>query len=70
MEATPALVPSPSVVPPAAAAVRPSPVMGVLGGGVPLTLLLDLAFGVRSREVYEDEAADLSWLPEVVASAG
>jgi hypothetical protein len=44
--------------------------MGMLQDHVPLTLLLDLAFGVRSHEVYEDEIADLSWVPTLVARAG
>lgn len=39
-----------------------SPVMGLLHDHLPLTLLLDLALGVRSDEVYEAEPADLSWL--------
>lgn len=67
MDAISALVPSPSAVPSPAAA--PSPVMGMLQDHVPLTLLLDLAFGVRSHEVYEDEIADLSWVPAVVSRA-
>ena len=66
MEAVPSLVPSlPAAAPPA-----PSQVMAVLQSHVPLTLLLDLAFGVRSSEVYEDEIADLSWVPVGVARAG
>ena len=44
--------------------------MGMLQEHVPLTLLLDLAVGVRSAEVYEDEIADLSWVPVVVPRAG
>jgi hypothetical protein len=36
--------------------------MGMLRAHVPLTLLLDLALGVRSSEVYQDETADLSWV--------
>ena len=44
-----------------------SPVMGLLHEHLPLTLLLDLALGVRSDEVYEAEPADLSWLPGVAA---
>ena len=39
-----------------------SPVMGLLHDHLPLTLLLDLALGVRSDEVYESEPPDLSWL--------
>ncbi len=66
MDAISAPLPSPSAAPAAA----PSPVMGMLQDHVPLTLLLDLALGVRSREVYEDERADLSWVPVVVPSAG
>jgi hypothetical protein len=65
VEAVPSLVPSPSVAPAAG-----SPVMGMLQSHVPLTLLLDLALGVRSAEVYADEVADLSWVPGVVARAG
>ena len=45
----------------------PSPVMGLLHDHLPLTLLLDLALGVRSDEVYTSEPADLSWLPQTVA---
>ena len=41
----------------------PSPVMGLLQDHLPLTLLLDLAFGVRSAEVYCAEPADVSWVP-------
>ena len=66
MEAISALVPSPSASPAAAA----SPVMGMLQAHLPLTLLLDLAFGVRSSEVYEDETADLSWVRAAVPLAG
>jgi hypothetical protein len=39
-----------------------SPVMDMLSHHLPLTLLLDLALGVRSREVYDAEPPDLSWL--------
>lgn len=41
----------------------PSPVMGLLHDHLPITLLLDLALGVRSDEVYGSEPADLSWVP-------
>lgn len=58
-----------SLVPPSAASAA-SPVMGMLQHHVPLTLLLDLAFGVRSHEVYEDEVADVSWVPDVLSRAG
>ena len=68
MDAISALVSSPSAA--ASAAPATSPVMGMLQDHVPLTLLLDLAFGVRSHEVYEDESADLSWVPTLVARAG
>ncbi len=61
MDAISALVSSPSAA--------PSPVMGMLQDHVPLTLLLDLAFGVRSHEVYEDEIADVSWVPAVLSRA-
>jgi hypothetical protein len=69
VEAVPSLVPSPSVAP-AEPPVAGSPVMAMLQHHVPLTLLLDLALGVRSAEVYADEVADLSWVPTVVARAG
>ena len=39
-----------------------SPVMAMLSYHLPLTLLLDLALGVRSSEVYDAEPPDLSWL--------
>ena len=39
-----------------------SPVMAMLSDHLPLTLLLDLALGVRSREVYDAEPPDLAWL--------
>jgi len=39
-----------------------SPVMAMLSHHLPLTLLLDLALGVRSSEVYAGEPPDLSWL--------
>ena len=39
-----------------------SPVMTMLSERLPLTLLLDLALGVRSSEVYGAEPPDLSWL--------
>lgn len=41
---------------------RPDGVMALLSDHLPLTLLLDLALGVRSTEVYEAEPADLSWV--------
>ena len=44
-----------------------SPVMGLLHDHLPLTLLLDLALGVRSDEVYLAEPGDVSWLPRRVA---
>ena len=67
MEASSALVTS---LPAVDTAPAPSPVMEMLHHHVPLTLLLDLALGVRSAEVYEDEIADLSWVPVVVQRAG
>jgi hypothetical protein len=39
--------------------------MALLQAHVPLTLLLDLAWGVSSSEVYEREPADVSWVPAV-----
>ena len=45
----------------------PSPVMALLRDHLPLTLLLDLALGVRSEELYASELADLSWLPHRAA---
>lgn len=75
MAATPATPPSPvpsSAVSPSRVSpspVSPSPVMSLLHDGLPLTLLLDLALGVRSAEVYSAEQADLSWLPQTVAGA-
>jgi hypothetical protein len=48
-----------------------SPVMAMLSDHLPLTLLLDLALGVRSSEVYVEEPPDLSWLsPGAVTRAG
>ena len=44
-----------------------SPVMELLHDHLPLTLLLDLALGVRSDEVYGAEPADVSWVPHAVA---
>jgi hypothetical protein len=61
--AVPALDPTPDAV--------ASPVMAMLSHHLPLTLLLDLALGVRSHEVYGEEAPDLSWLsPGAVTRAG
>ena len=51
---------APRAVPPRAPAA--SPVMAMLSDHLPLTLLLDLALGVRSSEVYVAEPPDLSWL--------
>lgn len=47
-----------------------SPVMGMLSDHLPLTLLLDLALGVHSREVYVAEPPDLSWLSSGAVRAG
>ena len=64
-----AAVPAPcSPASDASAPAEPSPVMALLRDGLPLTLLLDLAWGVSSQEVYAAEPADLSWLrPPAVA---
>ncbi len=45
-----------------------SPVMAMLSDHLPLTLLLDLALGVRSSEVYVAEPPDLSWLSSSAVS--
>ena len=39
----------------------------LLRGGIPLSLLCDLAIPVRSREVLVGEPADTAWLTEQVA---
>ena len=49
------------------AQLSPSPVMALLHDRLPITLLLDLALGVRSDEVYASESADVSWVPARVA---
>ena len=41
--------------------------MALLADGVPLSLLLDLAAAVPSRDVYRDEPADTGWLTSSVA---
>ena len=51
-----------SLSPAAVPGTAPSPVMGMLQDHLPLTLLLDLALGVRSSEVYDAEPPDLAWL--------
>ena len=55
---------APRAVPALDPAIDPaaSPVMAMLSDHLPLTLLLDLALGVRSSEVYDAEPPDLSWL--------
>lgn len=61
--------PAPRAVP--ALHTADSPVMAMLSDHLPLTLLLDLALGVRSSEVYVAEPPDLSWLStEAVSRAG
>jgi hypothetical protein len=35
----------------------------LLAAGIPLTLLLDLAAGPHSRDLYADEPAELDWTP-------
>ena len=56
--------PSPHALPALATTLSPaaSPVMAMMSDHLPLTLLLDLALGVRSSEVYTSEPPDLSWL--------
>lgn len=46
---------------------RPDAVLALLAGGVPLSLLLDLAAAVPSRELYRHEAGDTRWLTPSVA---
>lgn len=35
----------------------------LLAAGIPLTLLLDLATGPHSAQLYTDERADVAWVP-------
>lgn len=70
MEAISATHLSASPVPASPVSPCPSPVMDLLHDRLPLTLLLDLALGVRSDEVYSAEQADLSWLPQTGLRAG
>jgi len=56
----PRAVPAPSLD--TAPGTDASPVMAMLSDHLPLTLLLDLALGVRSSEVYVAEPPDLTWL--------
>lgn len=37
--------------------------MRLLEAGIPLSLLLDLAIGPHSHDLYDGEEADISWLP-------
>jgi len=39
----------------------------LLRGGVPLSLLCDLAIPVQSRDLLDSEPADTAWLTEQVA---
>ena len=39
----------------------------LLGSGVPLSLLIDLAAPVHSDELLREERADTSWVPRAVA---
>ena len=41
--------------------------MRLLADGVPLTLLLDLAAAVPSRELFRAERGDTRWVPARVA---
>jgi len=36
----------------------------LLEAGIPLSLLLDLAVGPRSHDLYQHEDADLDWVPD------
>jgi hypothetical protein len=42
---------------------RADAALSLLAAGVPLTLLLDLAGAVPSRELYREETADADWVP-------
>ena len=41
--------------------------LALLADGVPLSLLLDLAAAVPSRDLYREEAADTAWVTGAVA---
>ena len=53
--------PHPETDPPASLA------LALLADGVPLTLLLDLAAAVPSRELFRTELGDTRWVPSRVA---
>lgn len=36
--------------------------LALLNAGVPLSLLLDLAMPVRSKDIYDSEPGDANWL--------
>lgn len=42
--------------------------MRLLAEGVPLSLLIDLATPVHSRDVYRSEPADTTWLIDIGAA--
>ncbi|HVW81752.1 MAG TPA: hypothetical protein VHB69_12520 [Mycobacteriales bacterium] len=42
--------------------------MQLLADGVPLSLLIDLATPVHSREIYRSEPADTSWVADTGAA--
>ena len=41
--------------------------LGLLAAGVPLSLLLDLASAVPSRDLFGVEVGDTTWVPHAVA---
>lgn len=41
---------------------NPTDVMGLLGAGVPVSLLVDLAVPVSSQEILASEGGDAGWL--------
>jgi hypothetical protein len=46
---------------------RTDAAFALLAGGVPLSLLLDLAGAVHSGELYREETGDTRWVPTAVA---
>jgi hypothetical protein len=46
---------------------RTDSALDLLAAGVPLSLLLDLAAAVPSREIYAAEPGDTRWVPSLSA---
>jgi hypothetical protein len=42
--------------------------MWLLADGIPLSLLIDLATPVHSRDIYRSEPADTTWLIDIGAA--